>query len=80
MPKEQLYAPDLHGPGLVIRTVGARDQFPKGVVPREPRLEIQLLDCRVVEGARHDGDDVVGEAERLVEGLCDTNHLLLHGL
>lgn len=72
------YAPDLHGTGLVVSAVGAGHQLSVGVVSREPALKVVLADGSVVERAGDDVDDVVGEAQRLVELLGGGDHLLLH--
>ena len=75
--EEQCATTRLH---LVVGTIRARHEFAISVVSGEPALQIQLLDGSVVERARDDVDDVVGEAQGLVELLGRLDHLVLHGL
>lgn len=44
----------------------------------EPRLQVEFLGGSVVEGARDDVDDLVGDLQRLAEGLSVANHLVHH--
>ena len=69
---------DLQSPGLVVGTVGAGDQLPKGPGAREPRLQVQLLGCCIVQfayvyvegrgGEGRGGEGRGGEGERRGEG------------
>lgn len=52
---------------LVVGAVGARHELSELLVGREPRLQVVLLDSRVVQLAGHDVHDPVGDAEALVE-------------
>lgn len=47
---------------------------------REPALKVILANSGVVQGAGHDVDHVVWEAQGLVELLRSGDHLLLHAL
>lgn len=67
---------DLELAGLIVRAVGARHELLVLALEREPGFEIPLLGGGVVEGARDDGDDLVGEAEGLVEFFRGVDHLV----
>lgn len=69
---------DLEVAGLVIGAVGARDELLELALVGEPGLEVELLGGRVVERARDDGDDAVGDAKGLVEGLAVGDHVVKH--
>mmetsp|Transcript_20278 Transcript_20278/g.45827 ORF Transcript_20278/g.45827 Transcript_20278/m.45827 type:complete len:414 (-) Transcript_20278:381-1622(-) len=71
-------AADAHGPRLEVGAVGRRDQLAVGLLPRKPRLQVVLLDRRVVEPLGADGDDAVGETEGVVKLARVLEHLLLH--
>mmetsp|Transcript_4083 Transcript_4083/g.13209 ORF Transcript_4083/g.13209 Transcript_4083/m.13209 type:complete len:255 (+) Transcript_4083:1490-2254(+) len=62
---------------LVVGAVGAGDELAVRVRAGEPRLEVVLLGRRVVELARDDVDDLVRDAQRLVEVHRGLNHPLL---
>lgn len=53
--------PDLQSSGLVVGTVGARDELLVLLLEGEPGLQVVLLGCRVVQGAGDNGDNVVRE-------------------
>lgn len=40
-------------------------------------LEIELLGGGIIEGAAHDADDAVGQAQRLIELLRQSDHLVV---
>lgn len=69
---------DLEVARLVVGAVGARDELLELALVGEPGLEIELLRGGVVERAGHNGDDAVGDAERLIEGLAVGDHVLEH--
>lgn len=62
----------------VVRAVGNGDELLVLSLVREPCLEIVLLGSGVVEGARDDGDELVWEAEGLVEALGVGDHVVEH--
>lgn len=70
--------PYLQVSGLVVSAVGARHELLELALEWEPCLQVELLGSRVVEGARDNGNDLVRQAERLVESLGDTDHLVEH--
>ena len=53
--------------GLVVSTVRARDELTVGIVAREPSLKIVFLRSSIIELARNDIDNLVGEAKGLVK-------------
>jgi hypothetical protein len=67
---------DLERAGLVVGAVAARDELLVLALEGEPRLEVELLGRRVVERARDDGDDLVRQAETLVEVLRVVDHVV----
>lgn len=67
---------DLEGPGLVVGAVGAGHELLVLALEGEPGLEVELLGGGVVERPGYDGDDLVGEAEALVELLGDGDHVV----
>lgn len=70
---------DIEASGLVVCAVGARDEFLVLALHWEPRFEIILYRCRIVEGGRDDADDSVRELEGLVKGFRVGEHLVQHG-
>ncbi len=68
----------LESPGLVVGAVGARDELAEAALAREPALDVVLLRCGEVEGARDNVDDLVREADGLEVVLCVLDHLLHH--
>ena len=67
---------DVERARLVVGAVGARHQLLVLALEGKPGLEVVLLGRRVVERARDDGHDAVGDAERLVEGFRDGDHVV----
>ena len=64
---------------LVVSAVGAGDELAVDAESREPRLNVVLLGGGVVEGARDDGNNAVGDLERLDEVLGSGDHLVESG-
>ncbi|GIX65561.1 RNA 3'-terminal phosphate cyclase [Babesia caballi] len=63
--------------GLVVGAVGAGDELTVRTHLGEVRLEVVLLGGSVVERAGHDGNDPVGQVERLVKRPRNGDHLLV---
>lgn len=61
---------------LVVGAVRARHEFFVFSLERKPGFEIVLLGGSVVESARHDGHDPVGELQGLIKLLGDFDHVV----
>lgn len=66
---------NLEGARLIIEAVGARDKFLELLLEWEPGLEIIFLGCCIVQCARNNGDNLVREAQGLVELLRGRHHV-----
>ena len=69
-------AANLEAAGLEVGAVGAGHELAPRLRGGEPSLEIVLLRRGIVKLAGYDVDDLVGEAEALVERLGVANHAL----
>lgn len=67
---------DLKLPRLVIRAVGAGDELFILLLVRKVCFQIVLLRGRIVEGSRNNVDNLVREAEGLVEFFRGRHHLV----
>jgi hypothetical protein len=61
--------PNFQSPSLVIRAIGARNQFLILSLEWKPRFKVILLRRCVVQSPGHDGNYLEGKSKRLVEFL-----------
>mmetsp|Transcript_3106 Transcript_3106/g.6257 ORF Transcript_3106/g.6257 Transcript_3106/m.6257 type:complete len:446 (-) Transcript_3106:82-1419(-) len=72
-----LSAPGSHAPRLKIRAIRTTNQLPVRLLSRKPRLQIVLLDRRVVERPGHDAYHPIRKPQTLVKLLGRVDHPVL---
>lgn len=70
--------PYLKIPGLVVSAVGARDKLLVLALKGKPCLQVVFLGGSIVQGTRHNRNDLIRQAQRLVEGLRGFDHGVEH--
>jgi hypothetical protein len=68
--------PHLQLPCLVVCAVATRDELLVLALEWEPRLKVILLGCGIVEGARDNCHHLIRQLQRLVEFLCNADHVV----
>ena len=74
----RLTVANLQSTGLIVETVGARDELTEFARARKPSFEIEFLRRRVVQFTGDDVHHSVRDAQLLIEFFGITDHLLEH--